>query len=310
MCLASNVNIPKSSPLWSLDPFIDQNGLLKVGGRLAEADLGPDEKRPLILPGRSHVATLLVRHFHEQTQHQGHHFTEGAVRSAGYWIIGGKRCVAKLIFECITCCKLRGKFEVQKMADLPPDRLSMEPPFTNVGVDVFGPWSVSAHRTRGGHAESKRWAVLFTCFCVRAIHIEAIESLDSSSFTNAFRRCLAIRGPVKHIRSDRGTNFSGASKDLGIASNTDKKPLGRFLSENGCTRTFNTPHSSHMGGVWERMIGITRHILDSMLLQTGSARLTHKVLTTFLAEVTAIAVTTTANSESRPLPPSGWRVWT
>ncbi|KAL3188375.1 hypothetical protein MRX96_023039 [Rhipicephalus microplus] len=43
-----------------------------------------------------------------------------------------------------------------------------------------------------------------------------------------------------------------------------------------------------MGGVWERMIGIARRILDSMLLQFHHHRLTHKILTTFMAEFSAI----------------------
>ncbi|XP_062897498.1 uncharacterized protein LOC134342823 [Mobula hypostoma] len=174
------------------------------------------------------------------------------------------------------------------MADLPPDRLSMEPPFTYVGVDVFGPWTISARYTRGGHAESKRWAVLFTCLSSRAIHLEIIESMDSSSFINALRRFLGIRGPVKQIRSDWGTNFIRACKDLGISSNVDKDVVKRYLSEKGCTWTFNSPHSSHMGGARERMISITRKILDSMLLQSGLCRLTHEVLTTFMAAVMAI----------------------
>lgn len=165
-----------------------------------------------------------------------------------------------------------------KKADLPIDRLSTEPPFTHVGLDVFGPWSVSTRRTRGGYAENKRWAVLFTCLSIRAIHIEVIESLDSSSFINALRRFLAIRGPVKQIRSDRGTNFIGACKDLQIPSNVDEKAVRQFLSDHGCMWTFNPPHSSHMGGAWERMIGIARRILDSMLLQMTSSKLTRGTL--------------------------------
>ncbi|XP_054915813.1 uncharacterized protein LOC129379188 [Poeciliopsis prolifica] len=294
--IAANQCIPKSSLLWSLDPFIDCKGVLRVGGRLQEANLGSAEKRPVILPGRHHVTTLIVRHYHAESQHQGRHFTEGAIRSAGFWILGGKRCVSKLIFECVTCKRLRGKCEVQKMADLPADRLSTEPPFSNIGLDVFGPWSVSARRTRGGHAESKRWAILFTCLSVRAIHIEVIESLDTSSFINGLRRFLAIRGPVKHIRSDRGTNFIGASKVLGIPSNIDETSVQGFLSDHDCTWTFNSPHSSHMGGVWERMIGVTRRILDSMFLQMGTSKLTHEVLVTFMAEVAAIV-------NNRPLIP-------
>ncbi|XP_072296391.1 general transcription factor II-I repeat domain-containing protein 2-like [Eucyclogobius newberryi] len=39
------------------------------------------------------------------------------------------------------------------MANLPEDRLVVEPPFTMVGLDVFGPWIVVTRRTRGGFAE-------------------------------------------------------------------------------------------------------------------------------------------------------------
>lgn len=60
------------------------------------------------------------------------------------------------------------------------------------------------------------------------------------------------------------------------------------LEKQNCTWIFNPPHSSHMGGVWERMIGIARRILDSIFLQVGTARLTHECLVTFMAEVTAI----------------------
>lgn len=71
------------------------------------------------------------------------------------------------------------------MADLPVQRLTPAPPFSYIGLDVFGPWLVSTRWTRGGAANSKRWAVLFTCMATRAIHIELIESLDTSSFINA-----------------------------------------------------------------------------------------------------------------------------
>ena len=91
----------------------------------------------------------------------------------------------------------------QKMAPLPADRLTSEPPFAHVGLDVFGPWSIVTHRIRGGSAESKRWAVLFTCMSTRATHIEVLESMSTSSFINALRRFFAISGPSKQLRSDR-----------------------------------------------------------------------------------------------------------
>ncbi|XP_075438936.1 uncharacterized protein LOC142481354 [Ascaphus truei] len=288
-CIRGKKSVNKNSPLWKLNPFIDNDGLMRVGGRLNKSQLSREESNPLIIPGRHHIATLLVRHYHEQVMHQGRHFTEGAIRAAGIWVVGMKRCVASNLHKCVRCRMLRGKSQDQRMADLPVDRLNTEPPFTYVGLDVFGPWMVISRRTRGGLANSKRWAVLFTCMSMRAIHIEVIESMDASSFINALRRFFAVRGPVKQIRSDCGTNFVGACKELQIDTKDNRdNSIKRYLRDQECTWTFNPPHSSHMGGAWERMIGVVRRILDSMMLKSNLTRLTHEVLTTFMAEISAI----------------------
>ena len=278
---------PNSSPISKLSPILE-DGIIKVGGRLRHAQLDSGEKNPIVLPGYSHIAKLLVRHYHEQVEHQGRHFTEGAVRASGLWIVGGKRLINSVLHKCVTCKKLRGKKEEQKMADLPTERLSTLPPFSYVGLDVFGPWMVVTRRTRGGQANNKRWAILFTCMSTRAVHIEVIESMDASSCINALRRFFAIRGPAKQLRSDCGTNFIGACNELKLGKE-QQQGIGvqRYLAEQGCTWVFNPPHSSHMGGAWERMIGVARRILDSMLLQR-KPNLTHEVLCTFMAEVTAI----------------------
>ncbi|XP_059380036.1 uncharacterized protein LOC132115641 [Carassius carassius] len=179
------------------------------------------------------------------------------------------------------------------MSALPSDRVSVDPPFTHTGLDVFGPFTVVTRKTRGHNAENKRWAVVFSCLNTRAVHLEVVESLSASSFICALRRFLAVRGPVKHFRSDRGTNFIGAVKELQIDSSGSE--LKGFLQNQGCTWTFNAPHSSQMGGVWERMIGIARRILEALLMKTPT-RLTHEVLTTLMSEVMAIM-------NSRPLTP-------
>ncbi|XP_071368507.1 uncharacterized protein [Centroberyx affinis] len=290
----SKGEVSKRSPLRKLNPILDTDGVVRIGGRISSAELSWEEKHPIIIPKNHHIATLLVQYYHEQVAHQGRHITEGAVRSAGLWILGGKRLVSSIIHKCVTCRKLRGKMEKQKMSDLPVDRLTQAPPFRHVGLDVFGPWDVCARRTRGGLSEAKRWAVMFTCLVTRAVHIEVVESLSTSSFINALRRFTAIRGSAKLFRSDRGTNFVGACKELGIK--TEDPELQSYLRDHGCTWDFNLPHSSHMGGVWERMIGIARRILDAMLLKVHSPSLSHEVLVTLIAEVAAIM-------NARPLVP-------
>ena len=247
-CIARGQNLPSQSSLRKLRPVVDSNGLLRVGGRITQSELGMEETNPIIIPGRHRLATLLVCQHHDVVKHQGRHFTEGAVRAAGFWIIGAKRCIATFLFNCVTCRKLRGKTGQQQMADLPAERLQVAPPFTYVGVDIFGPWEVVSRRTRGGHANSKRWAALFCCMCTRAVHIEVVESMSASSFINALRRFFAIRGPAKQIHSDRGTNFIGACHELNMdASSCSLVSVEKYLQEQQCKWVFNPPHSSHMG---------------------------------------------------------------
>lgn len=286
--------IPINSCLRRLNPIL-QNDLICIGGRLKNADVEIDQKNPVILPKDNHVSLLLIRHHHTQVKHQGRHLTEGAVRAAGLWILGGKRLINSTLHKCVTCRRLRGRMQEQLMADLPPERLKACPPFTYVGLDVFGPWHITTRRTRGVQPESKRWAILFCCMSSRAVHIEVIASMDTSSCINALRRFFAIRGPAKQLRSDCGTNFIGACRELGMSADQPDTAVQRYLHQQGCSWVFNPPHASHMGGSWERLIGVARRILESMLLENGT-RLTHEVLCTLMAEVAAIM-------NARPLVP-------
>lgn len=215
---------------------------------MAPANLTKEEKHRLIIPNAYHIAVLLIRYYHEKVAHQGRHKTEGVLRGAGFWIIGSKRLVSSVIHKCVLCRKLRGQLQIQKMSDLPVDRLSSMPPFTRVGLEIFGPWTVMTRFTRGGSSGSKCWAVIFTCMSTRAVHIELIESMSTSSFINALRRFFSIRGPAQVLRSDRGTNFIGACNELQI-DHKDKE-LNSYLQNKGCTWLFNPPQSSHMGGSW------------------------------------------------------------
>lgn len=138
----------------------------------------------------------------------------------------------------------QGETRDSKMADLLPERLETCPPFSYVGLDVFGPWSVVTRRTLGGAAQSKTWAILFKCMTTRGVHIEVIESMDTCSCINAICRFFAIRGTAKQMRSDRGTNFIAASVELGMAQPNKNPPdIVNHLHANSCTWEFNPPHA-------------------------------------------------------------------
>ncbi|XP_070579428.1 uncharacterized protein [Ptychodera flava] len=138
------------------------------------------------------------------------------------------------------------------MADLPSDRTEKTPPFTNVGLDVFSPWGIASHKTRAGTSEAKSWAVFFVCLYTTAVHIEVIDSMDTSAFINALRRSIAIRGNIKKLRCDQGTNFIGAKNELQAeAKELDQDCIKKFLTTRDCEWIFNPPHASHFGGTWE-----------------------------------------------------------
>lgn len=100
--------LKKTSCLYKLDPFVDGDGLLRIGGRIHHAAIPPEVKHPLILPKSSHVTDLIVRHFHSKIgHHQGRGITHNAIRQAGYWIIDGRSSVVRIISKCVTCRRLR-----------------------------------------------------------------------------------------------------------------------------------------------------------------------------------------------------------
>ena len=90
------------------------------------------------------------------------------------------------------------------MESLPEKRTSPEPPFTHCGVDMFGPFYI-----REGRQKMKRYCAIFTCFSLRAYHIEFTAAIDTDSFIMVLRRFLSGRGSVQSIRSDNGGNFVG-----------------------------------------------------------------------------------------------------
>ena len=283
--------ISKRSPLFRLDVYVDEQNIVRVGGRLTRSCLAYEVRHPAVLPKSSHVTQLVLRHFHERCHHQGKGITLNALRTSGFWIINVSSLVGRTIHQCVICRKVRSSTRVQKMADLPEDRCHEAPPFSYSAMDFFGPFYV-----KEGRKTLKRYGCIFTCLASRAVHIEVTHALSTDSFINALRRFMSIRGPVKMLRSDRGTNFIGAKNELEDCLATVTSPtLKKFLLQHDCDIqfVFNPPHASHFGGVYERMIRSTRNILN-VLLEQHSAQLDDESLRTFMCEVAAII-------NSRPL---------
>ncbi|XP_067937335.1 uncharacterized protein [Watersipora subatra] len=154
------------------------------------------------------------------------------------------------------------------------ERVEATPPFTHVGLDVCGPLNIRERRT-----ELKRWGLMVTCMYSRAVHIEVLDDLSTDNLIQALRCIIAIRGPIKTITSDNGTNFVGASNELEKEWNAGN--LQNYLLTSNIEWKFNAPLASNQGGATERMIRSARAVLSAIALKYKGRMHTKTLQTAF-----------------------------
>ena len=71
--------------------------------------------------------------------------------------------------------------------------------------------------------------MLLTCFVSRAVDIETTKSMETDSFILTLRRFIARRGNVRTIRSDNGSNFVGAERELAKSMEINLSKIQRFM---------------------------------------------------------------------------------
>ena len=281
-CLTQNKAIDSSSRLLKLTPYLDEKGLLRVGGRIDKVvGVTHTALRPVILDGRHRMTRLLVDLYHRRALHGANELVVNELRQR-YWIVKLRPTVRSISAQCLFCRYRRAAPRPQRMADLPAARLQHNRrPFTFTGVDFFGPMEVTVGRRR-----EKRYGVIFTCLTIRAVHIELAENLTTDSTIMALRRMIARRGAPSVIYSDNGTNLRGANTEL----KRSLEELNRdSLREDGTVRgiewRFIPPGAPEMGGAWERMIRTVKTALKVILKERAPRP---ETLSTLLAEVEAL----------------------
>ena len=276
--LLENKCISRSSPLLQYSPFVGSAGLIRSTGRIQRLEeVAFDMKHPILLDARQPVVTLFLSHLHCSHHHQGVDYLRAVVQQK-YGILKLRSVLRSIHSRCIFCRKRRAQTITPMMSDLPKERLSPQSPvFWNTGVDYFGPFPVSVRRST-----EKRWCFLFTCLTTRAIHIEIVSSMDTSSCIMGIERFIARRGKPSIIWSDNGTNFVAAEKELVSTVESWYSSAPPLLADKAIKWKFNPPAAPHHGGAWERLVRSCKQVFYAIL---GNQKLTDEVLRTTFALV-------------------------
>ncbi|XP_060875890.1 uncharacterized protein LOC132949125 [Metopolophium dirhodum] len=279
--------LPCSKSLRRLDLFIDPVGVLRVGGRLRNAEIPYVHKHPALLPSRHRLTDLIIDHNHCALSHPGAMTLQSHLQRE-FWILSGRQAIRSRLRLCLPCFRTRPQTVQPKMAALPKYRVQQIKPFAISGVDYAGPISIKGSRGRAS-SRSSAYICLFVCTVTKALHIELSSDLSTETFLLAFTRFAARRGPIKEIHSDCGTNFVGAANILNplhnfIASETYQHSVRNHLSKDQITWFFNPPSSPHFGGLWEAGVKSTKSLIFRSI---GTHRLTSEELITLLTKIEA-----------------------
>uniref|UniRef100_A0A182IER0 Integrase catalytic domain-containing protein n=1 Tax=Anopheles arabiensis TaxID=7173 RepID=A0A182IER0_ANOAR len=289
--LSSGKPVRATSRLKSLHPFIDADGLLRVGGRLQQTGIMYSGKHPLLLPGSSHFAKLIAVEYHRGLLHAGPRATLAEMRKE-YWVIDGRRIANSVCKSCVTCFRADPKTVSQPMGQLPESRATPTRPFSVVGVDYCGPFYLKPA------AATKAYAAVFVCFAVKAVHLELAEDLSAAAFLAAFRRFVSRRGFPTKVYSDNGLNFRGANTELMELHRLLNDPHHKEAVLAECARNkvewhFKPPRAPNFGGLWEAAVKSAKRTLRKLFrLQRLS-----------FGEMSTVLVQIEAQMNSRPLTP-------
>ncbi|XP_039950005.1 uncharacterized protein LOC120767802 [Bactrocera tryoni] len=259
-------NVEKGSELYTLSPFIDTEGVMRVSGRIDAASWLPyDTTRPIILAPNHDLTRLILLDCHNRMKHQNVEATICEVRQR-YWVPNIRRTMKKIISTCLICKISRCTPSQPMMGQLPKDRLTpFVRPFSYTGIDYFGPLNVTV-----GRRKEKRWVALFTCLTTRAIHLEVAADLSTDACILAIRNFINRRGMPVRIRSDNGKNFVGANNEgKRFPEVFDCHRIQDDLAVKGVEWIFNCPNNPAEGGIWERMVRCVKRVLNVTLKEVA-----------------------------------------
>ncbi|XP_065075911.1 uncharacterized protein LOC135699568 [Ochlerotatus camptorhynchus] len=272
------------SSLRLLNPFLDSDGLIRVGGRLRLSDAPYDVKHQIVIPGFHPFSQLLLKHQHRKLVHGGITLTLAVVRDE-FWPLNGRKSVRSAIRKCYECSRSNPQPIQQPIGQLPVARVTANEAFVCTGVDYCGPIFLKPIHRRA--ASRKSYICVFVCLSTKAVHLELVSDLSTAAFLMALDRFVWRRNKPQHLYSDNGTNFIGAKNALHelyamLQPGPDNDKISKHLAEDSIQWHLIPPRAPNFGGLWEAAVKVAK---THLVRQLGSSLLSIEEFSTVLTKI-------------------------
>lgn len=108
--LHSEGQLTEHSRLASLRPIFDNNGIMRVGGRIDRASGEYEMRHPAIIPHGSRLSWLVIDSTHRQTKHGAVQVMMQVIRQR-FWIPKLRNELRSFVHKCVTCARYNYQLE-------------------------------------------------------------------------------------------------------------------------------------------------------------------------------------------------------
>ena len=195
-------HIAPSSRLRALNPFMGEDGLIRVGGRLSNSALSLSQQHPVIADSRDSLIRKYFIHLHVCLGHCGPSLLLCSTGNRLH-VMGARQLSRNVCSQCIACRRVAPRPVPQQMGELPTERTtSSSAAFTNTGT---GPFTIKKGHTRRP-VKVKGYICIFVCLATKAVHLEVTSDLTTDTFMPCLKRFIARRNCPTTIYTDSGPN--------------------------------------------------------------------------------------------------------
>jgi hypothetical protein len=244
-----------------LNLFIDDEGILRVRGKMQKYSAPFEEKFPILLCKTSKLAHLLISDMHWHRKHIGIYKLLTLIRKE-FYITSAYSTVKKLINKCVLCKKFYGRTVNINQNSYKSHRVNpSQVPFREIALDHLGPFNI-----KNNGSKQKIYILIITCYYTRAVNLLICKSLDSESFIMAFQEHIFSYGLPSRIVSDNGSSIVSSVKL--IKSFLEDEEVKNFLTERNIKSLSFEPypaHASFLGGIVESLVKQVKNMVYSSM---------------------------------------------